>query len=164
VKYLVCKVAPALIYEAMECLGGNGYVEESILPRLYREAPVNPIWEGSGNVMCIDVLRAFEREPEAGRAVIADLASEAVDLPGVREAAGFIEATLSAAGSESRSRALVERLATLAAAAALRASAPAWTAEIFARTRLAEARGATFGASDVAAGDAGRILERALPG
>ena len=57
-KYLVCKTAPALIYEAMECLGGNGYVEESMLPRLYREAPVNAIWEGSGNVMCLDVLRA----------------------------------------------------------------------------------------------------------
>jgi putative acyl-CoA dehydrogenase len=164
VKYLVCKVAPALIYEAMECLGGNGYVEESILPRLYREAPVNPIWEGSGNVMCLDVLRAFEREPEAARAVIADLADESVDLPGVREAAGFIDGTLLAADSEARLRALVERLAILAAAAALRGSAPAWMLEIFARTRLAGARGATFGACDVSEADAWRILERALPG
>ena len=70
VKYLVCKIAPALIYEAMECLGGNGYVEESILPRLYREAPVNAIWEGSGNVMCLDVLRVLAREPQAARAVL----------------------------------------------------------------------------------------------
>src|SRR5205085_5727918 len=54
-KYWVCKTAPALVYEAMECLGGNGYVEDSLLPRLYREAPVNAIWEGSGNVMCLDV-------------------------------------------------------------------------------------------------------------
>ena len=59
VKYWVCKTAPALIYEAMECLGGNGYVEETTLARLYREAPVNAIWEGSGNVMGLDVLRAF---------------------------------------------------------------------------------------------------------
>ena len=59
VKYWVCKRAPGLICEAMECLGGNGYVEESMLPRLYREAPVNAIWEGSGNVMCLDVLRAL---------------------------------------------------------------------------------------------------------
>src|SRR5262249_21126782 len=59
VKYWVCKTAPGLIGEAMECLGGNGYVEESLLPRLYREAPVNAIWEGSGNVMCLDVLRVF---------------------------------------------------------------------------------------------------------
>jgi putative acyl-CoA dehydrogenase len=164
VKYLVCKIAPALIYEAMECLGGNGYVEESILPRLYREAPVNPIWEGSGNVMCLDVLRVVEREPQAARAVIADLAEEAADLPGVREVAGFIEATLSAAGSEARSRAAVERLATLAAAAALRTSAPAEVTELFARTRLAASRGATFGTSDIAAVDAAAILERALPG
>jgi len=164
VKYLVCKIAPALIYEAMECLGGNGYVEESILPRLYREAPVNPIWEGSGNVMCLDVLRVIEREPEAVRAVIADLADEAGDLPGAREAAGFIEATLSAAGAEARSRAAVERLATLAAAAAMRASAPARVTEIFAHARLAASRGATFGASDVSAVDAAAILERALPG
>ena len=156
-------MAPALIYEAMECLGGNGYVEESILPRLYREAPVNPIWEGSGNVMCLDVLRALEREPQAARAVMGDLAEEAADLPGAREAAGFIAATFSAGGAEARSRAAVERLATLAAAAALRASAPAWVTESFARTRLATARGATYGTSDISAAEAAAVLERALP-
>ncbi|HEY2186295.1 MAG TPA: acyl-CoA dehydrogenase family protein, partial [Xanthobacteraceae bacterium] len=79
-KYWVCKTAPALIYEAMECVGGNGYIEESILPRLYREAPVNAIWEGSGNVMCLDVLRALAREPEATSAVLDALGSEASDL------------------------------------------------------------------------------------
>ena len=63
VKYWVCKRAPAHVAEALECLGGNGYVEESILPRLYREAPLNGIWEGSGNVICLDVLRAMGREP-----------------------------------------------------------------------------------------------------
>jgi putative acyl-CoA dehydrogenase len=164
VKYLVCKTAPALIYEAMECLGGNGYVEESILPRLYREAPVNSIWEGSGNVMCLDVLRVIEREPQAARAVIAALADEAADLPGAREAAGFIEATLASAGAEARSRVAVERLATLAAAAALRASAPARVTEVFARTRLAAAWGATYGVSEISAPDAAAVLERALPG
>src|SRR5215813_99239 len=70
VKYFVCKTAPGFIYEAMECLGGNGYVEDSMLARLYREAPVNAIWEGSGNVMCLDVLRAATREPEASRPVL----------------------------------------------------------------------------------------------
>ena len=64
-KYWICKTAPGFIFEAMECLGGNGYVEESVLPRLYREAPVNAIWEGSGNVMCLDVLRALKRDQEA---------------------------------------------------------------------------------------------------
>ena len=56
--------------EALECLGGNGYVEESILPRLYREAPLNGVWEGSGNVICLDVLRAMGREPEVGRRLL----------------------------------------------------------------------------------------------
>jgi putative acyl-CoA dehydrogenase len=168
VKYLVCKRAPALIYEAMECLGGNGYVEESILPRLYREAPVNAIWEGSGNVMCLDVLRVLEREPQAARAVIAALAQEAADLAGARDAAAFVgaafvDATLAAAGSQAHARALVERLATLAAAAALRGSAPASVSEMFARTRLAASRNATFGAGDMAAVDAAAILQRALP-
>src|SRR5712691_7735074 len=73
VKYWVCKTAPGFIYEAMECLGGNGYVEDSTLPRLYREAPVNAIWEGSGNVMCLDVLRALTQEGEAARVVLAAL-------------------------------------------------------------------------------------------
>ena len=62
-KYWICRRAPGAIADALECLGGNGYVEESILPRLYREAPVNAIWEGSGNVLCLDVLRAMERAP-----------------------------------------------------------------------------------------------------
>src|SRR3954464_14432201 len=73
IKLLVCTSAFGFIYEAMECLGGNGYVEETPLARLYREAPVNAIWEGSGNVMCLDVLRALFREGEAARAVLADL-------------------------------------------------------------------------------------------
>ncbi len=64
-KYWVCKRAPSQVNEALECLGGNGYVEESVLPRLYREAPLNSIWEGSGNVICLDILRAIHKEPEA---------------------------------------------------------------------------------------------------
>ncbi len=65
VKYWICKRTPPLVAEALECLGGNGYVEECVLPRLYREAPVNSVWEGSGNVMCLDVLRALTRERES---------------------------------------------------------------------------------------------------
>ena len=72
-KYLVCKRAPAVVAEALECLGGNGFVEDSGLPRLYREAPLNSIWEGSGNVTALDVLRAITREPEAVEAVLAEL-------------------------------------------------------------------------------------------
>ena len=94
VKYWICKTAPGFIYEAMECLGGNGYVEETMLARLYREAPVNAIWEGSGNVMCLDVLRALSREGDVARAALADLVTSCAGLPGAKEAASFIGADL----------------------------------------------------------------------
>jgi putative acyl-CoA dehydrogenase len=73
-KYWVCKRAPAVAAEALECLGGNGYVEESGLPRLYREAPLNSIWEGAGNVNGLDVLRVMARRPEGVRALLAEVA------------------------------------------------------------------------------------------
>ena len=107
----------------MECLGGNGYVEESVLPRLYREAPVNAIWEGSGNVMCLDVLRALARDGEAARAVLTALGEETADLPGARAALAFIERGFSGPEGEAQARAAVDGLALLAAAAALRQSA-----------------------------------------
>jgi putative acyl-CoA dehydrogenase len=163
VKYWICKSAPGFIYEAMECLGGNGYVEESMLPRLYREAPVNAIWEGSGNVMCLDVLRALAHAGEAARAVLDALADEAADLPGTRAAADFIRSALSAPDAEAQARAAVGRLALLAAAAALRRSAAPEAAELFARTRLADRHGAIYGASDIGPDAARRLLEHALP-
>src|SRR5690606_23074799 len=73
IKYWVCKLAPGLIYEAMECLGGNGYVEEAPLARFYREAPVNAIWEGSGNVIALDVLRVLGRAPQLFDEVLAGI-------------------------------------------------------------------------------------------
>jgi putative acyl-CoA dehydrogenase len=162
VKYWVCKTAPAFIYEAMECLGGNGYVEEAPLARLYREAPVNAIWEGSGNVMCLDVLRALAREGEAGRALVEQLAREAAHLPGAGAAAAFIVRALGGADAEAHARRAVERLAQLAAAAALATSVPA-VAEIFARVRLSEPRGATYGTAALEAAEVVMLLERALP-
>lgn len=163
VKYWVCKSAPGFIYEAMECLGGNGYVEEGSLARLYREAPVNAIWEGSGNVMCLDVLRAFAREPEPARALIAALVSECHDLPGAAETGEAIMAVVGSAESERRARAAVERLALLAAAGALAASAPSAVAETFARGRLLSPQDRMFGATDISAGEALSLLDRALP-
>jgi putative acyl-CoA dehydrogenase len=162
VKYFVCKSAPAFIYEAMECLGGNGYVEEAPLARLYREAPVNAIWEGSGNVMCLDVLRALSREGEAERHLIERLARETAGLPGSAQAAAFIVNTLAAREAEAKARRAVERLALLAATAALAQSAPA-VAQIFARTRLNEPHGATYGTAALEASDVNTLLERALP-
>ena len=89
IKYWVCKSAPGFLYEAMECLGGNGYVEEGILARHYRESPVNAIWEGSGNVMCLDVLRALSREADAATAVLQALAAETQGLIRCGRSGGF---------------------------------------------------------------------------
>jgi putative acyl-CoA dehydrogenase len=162
VKYWICKAAPGFIYEAMECLGGNGYVEETSLARLYREAPVNAIWEGSGNVMCLDVLRALSREGEAARGVLAELVRQCGGLPGAQGTASFIVETLGAADGEAKARAAVERLALLAAVAALTESAPN-VAETFARTRLSVARGGTFGTAGLTVPEVTTLSERALP-
>jgi putative acyl-CoA dehydrogenase len=149
-KYRICKLAPGFVFEAMECLGGNGYVEESVLPRLYRESPVNAIWEGSGNVMCLDVLRALKHDGEAD--VVAALAREA----GV--AADGLEVT-----GEGDARGFVGQLAVLASAAALRATAPAAVADAFIQTRLANRHGAIYGASDLGGSTIELLLQRALP-
>src|SRR5689334_397657 len=162
VKYWICKSAPGFIYEAMECLGGNGYVEETPLARLYREAPVNAIWEGSGNVMCLDVLRALSREAAEARGVLDELAQQCSEFLGAKEAAAFIAKTLSGADGEAKARAAVERLALLAAAAALTESAPG-IAEAFARTRLLAPRGGTFGTADLSVPEVTMLSERALP-
>ncbi len=161
-KYWICKTAPPFAYEAMESLGGNGYVEDGVLARLYREAPVNAIWEGSGNVMCLDVLRAIGREGESLQATMAEVIQQAAGLPGARDAVDFIARTLAADNAEAQARAAVERIALLAAAAALTKSAPA-VAEVFARTRLSGRRGAMFGTSDISESEAEMLLERALP-
>jgi putative acyl-CoA dehydrogenase len=164
IKYAVCKTAPALVYEAMECLGGNGYVEELSMARLYREAPVNAIWEGSGNVMGFDVLRAVAREPEAARGVIAELAREAKALPGAAEAANFVVETLTGAASEAHARAALERLAQLAAAAALASGPAGKVAAIFARARLRDSRiGASYGTARLDSAETALLLGRTLP-
>jgi len=161
-KYFICKAAPGFIYEALECMGGNGYVEEGMMARLYREAPLNAIWEGSGNVMCLDVLRALGRDGEGAQAVIADLVQTTRDLPGAQDAASFLVSTLRSAEAEANARGAVERLALLAAAAALGETAPA-IAETFARARLAEPSGPTYGTIRLSNEEVACLLDRALP-
>src|SRR3954465_12117095 len=162
IKYWVCKSAPGFLYEAMECLGGNGYVEEGILARHYRESPVNAIWEGSGNVMCLDVLRALSREPDAASAVAKGLASECGGLPGLDDTVTFITQAFRRADSERVARLAVEKLALLAAAAALNAVS-ARHAQLFAATRLAGNHAGMYGAVDLAHDDISGLLGRALP-
>jgi putative acyl-CoA dehydrogenase len=162
VKYWVCKSAPGFLYEAMECLGGNGYVEEGILARHYRESPVNAIWEGSGNVMCLDVLRALSREPDVAGAVLQHLTEQAKGLPGAGDAAAFIGRAFRRPDSERVARLAVEKLALLAAAAALNKVSPP-QAELFAATRLAAGHPSMYGAVDLANEDVRSLLQRALP-
>jgi putative acyl-CoA dehydrogenase len=162
VKYWVCKSAPGFLYEAMECLGGNGYVEEGILARHYRESPVNAIWEGSGNVMCLDVLRALSREAEAASAVLQGLAGEARGLPGAADAVALIGNAFRRPDSERVARLAVEKLALLAAVAALNQVTP-HHAELFASTRLAGNHASMYGAVDLANDDTRGLLQRALP-
>ncbi len=162
VKYWICKSAPGFLYEAMECLGGNGYVEEGILARHFRESPVNAIWEGSGNVMCLDVLRALSREPDAASAVLQQLAGESKGLAGAGEAVTFVGKAFRRPDSERVARLAVEKLALLAAAAALNKVSPR-NAELFAATRLAGTHAGMYGATDIATDDVTALLERALP-
>jgi putative acyl-CoA dehydrogenase len=136
-KFGICKAAPRLLYEAMECLGGNGYVEESALPRLYREAPVNAIWEGSGNVIALDILRAENREPEVAASVLERLMADVAGLPGASDAARDIVLALQSSDPEAKARFVTERLFALAATAALVRAAPPPIAESYALTRLA---------------------------
>ncbi|CAH1671323.1 acyl-CoA dehydrogenase family protein [Chelatococcus asaccharovorans] len=161
VKFALCKAAPGFLFEAMECLGGNGYIEDSPMPRLYREAPVNAIWEGAGNVMALDLMRAAGKEAEVVAATLVTLGEETRGLPGAAEAARDVEEALKDPQAEARARFAVTRLAALAATAALVGSAPAEIAEAYARTRLARAPW-PLGANDLGT-VTDRLIGRALP-
>jgi putative acyl-CoA dehydrogenase len=163
-KLWVCKRAVAVCGEAMEAWGGNGYVEEGPMPRLYREAPVNAIWEGASNVMGLDLLRAVRREPEAAEALLAWLmegaAGEGRRLRlAVRRLADDLRAGVD---PEAAARDLAARLVLLAQALLLRRAAPQAVAEAFIASRIPFGPPALFGARPVAGAEA--ILERAWPG
>jgi putative acyl-CoA dehydrogenase len=160
-KYWVCKSAPSLIYEALECLGGNGYVEEGALARLYREAPLNAIWEGSGNVMCLDVLRAVGQDRDAAGEVIAALAHTTAHLPHTAEVAQSLMRLLTHPDGEGQARAAVELIAMLAATAALSESAAA-VAPVFARVRLGRTAGTRYGTAALAPVEANQLINRVL--
>ena len=156
-KFWVCKRQPAVVGEALECLGGNGYVEESGLPRLYRDAPLNSIWEGSGNVQALDVLRALRREPDSLEALLAEVTGvdDRVDRA-VKDLTGTIGA------DEGQARRVVERMAVILQASLLIRHAPAEVADAFCATRLAGDWGHTFGTLPAGV-DTQAILERAAP-
>lgn len=145
-KYWICKRGPMLAAEAMEVLGGNGYVEDSIMGRLYREMPVNSIWEGSGNVMCLDVLRAMQRNPDSLEALLAMLRTASGADRRLDAAIARIDAALATpAELEAQGRSFVELLAVTLQAALLVAAAPPAVADAFCASRLDGGWGHAFG-------------------
>jgi len=167
-KYWVCKRGPVCVGEALECLGGNGYVEESMLPRLYREAPLNSLWEGSGNVNCLDVLRALAKEPATLAAYLAEVTSAQGSNADLDAAINDLQRRLieirkqPAEVAEFGARRLVERLALTLQAALLVRSAPAAVADAFCASRLGHDWGYAFGDLPAAI-DANAIVQRARP-
>jgi putative acyl-CoA dehydrogenase len=165
-KFWVCKRTPALTAEALECLGGNGYVEESLMPLLYREAPLNSVWEGSGNVNALDVLRALAKEPEALDAWITEVG---LARGGDARLDRAIDDTLALLGSmlgdpaalEVGARRLAGRMAAVLQGSLLVRFSPAEVADVFCASRLGTSYDGTFGALD--GGDLRGIVDRATP-
>jgi len=163
IKYFTCKRAPQHAAEALECLGGAGYVEESDLPRLFRQSPLNGVWEGSGNVICLDVLRAIAREPasldaywdEVGLAAGADRRLDE-SVAALRKECADLEQI------ESRARHLVERLALVLQGSLLVRHSPAAVADGFCASRLAGNTSRAFGAMPLGI-DVRSIIDRARP-
>ncbi|MEU3417241.1 acyl-CoA dehydrogenase family protein [Streptomyces murinus] len=160
-KYWVTKRGPAFTAEALECLGGNGYVEDSGMPRHYREAPLLSIWEGSGNVNALDVLRALGREPGAADALFAELALAGGADARLDSAVAALRSELPRADQLSARR-LVERMALALQASLLVRHAPRPVADAFCATRLAGDWGHSFGTLPPGT-NLDAILERALP-
>jgi putative acyl-CoA dehydrogenase len=155
-KFWVCKRQPAVVGEALECLGGNGYVEDSGLPRLYRDAPLNSIWEGSGNVQALDVLRTLRREPDSLEALLAEVSG--VD-PRIDAAVAGLRTMVM---DEGQARRVVERMAVVLQASLLVRHSPAEVADAFCATRLAGDWGHTLGTLPAGV-DTAAIVGRAAP-
>jgi putative acyl-CoA dehydrogenase len=162
-KYWTCKRAPQHAAEALECLGGAGFVEESGLPRLYRQSPVNGVWEGSGNVICLDVLRALGRAPDTLTAYWSEVERAAGTDRRFDQAVADLRTEMSDTGdAEPRARRLVERLALVFQGALLVQHAPPEVADAFCASRLAGDGGRTFGTLPPGV-DTAAIVDRARP-
>jgi putative acyl-CoA dehydrogenase len=160
IKFMVCKSTPQLVYEALECLGGNGYTEDLPMARYFRESPLNAIWEGSGNVMALDVLRAAGRHPDAATDTLSRLVRAAAQAFNVGPLAQSLERTLKLGDAERRARFLCEGLAKIAAVAAL-AEAGSPFAAVYADSRLGNTRFAQYGAADLGSAETS-LIDRAL--
>jgi len=158
-KYWVCKRMPVVATEAMECFGGNGYVEEGPMARLYREAPLNGIWEGSANVICLDVLRAMARAPES----VAALRDEVLGAGDAQATKMLDDALRLAAGenAETHARRIVESLALATSASLMRRHASSDAADAWASSRLAGEGGFVPGTLPLGQAALHALVERA---
>ncbi|MGW1028700.1 acyl-CoA dehydrogenase family protein [Streptomyces sp. NPDC002577] len=162
-KYWVTKRCTPMAAEALECLGGNGYVEESGMPRLLRESPLNSIWEGSGNVQALDVLRALQREPQALNAFLQEVGRTRGEDHRLDAAIkGLLTELADLDGIEARARRLVERMALVLQGSLLVRYAPPAVADAFCASRLGGDWGAAFGTLPHSL-DLGSVVERARP-
>ena len=162
-KYWVCKRVTPVVVEALECHGGNGFIEDHLMARLYREAPLNGIWEGTGNVICLDVLRSMEREPGCLPALLDELRTAAGVDPRYDAALAALDCDLpDLRRREGQARRMVERVATLLSASLLLRHAPPALADAYVATRLDGPWSGHFG--DLPPGlDTGAIARRAVP-
>ena len=160
-KYWVCKRQPGVVGEALECLGGNGYVEESTMPRLYRDAPLNSIWEGSGNVQALDAIRTMRRDPESVEAFLAETALAAGADRRLDEAAAGLKSLL-VAPDPAQARRVLERMALVLQGSLLVRHAPAATADAFCAGRLGGDQGQAYGTLPPGV-DTAALIERAAP-
>ncbi|QIC68256.1 acyl-CoA dehydrogenase family protein [Acinetobacter schindleri] len=163
-KFWICKRAVELTGETMEVFGGNGYVDHGIMARIFKEAPVNTIWEGSGNVMCLDVLRAIGREPESIEILFQDLAATAMQDEILKQELQTLFKLFQQPADELQfmGRSLVSRLTILAQAVLLKRHAPEFIFNAFIQTRYSEFHGRVVGMMSAKQVDVERILERAL--
>ena len=162
-KYWICKRTPQHAYEAMECIGGSGVMESSMMPRLYREAPINAIWEGSGNVQCLDVLRAVARTPEVLDAYFAELALARGGHPLLDRFVVTLQHDLAdLREAEYRARDLVDRMALALQAALLLRHAPGFVSDAFCRARLDGTGPRNWGTLPMGV-DVAAIIARATP-
>ena len=163
-KFWICKRAVELTGETMEVFGGNGYVDHGIMARIFKEAPVNTIWEGSGNVMCLDVLRAIGREPESIDILFQDLAATAMQDERLKQELQTLFKLFQQPADELQfmGRSLVSRLTLLAQAVLLKRHAPEFIFNAFIQTRYSEFHGRVVGMMSAKQGDVERILERTL--
>ncbi|QIC65208.1 acyl-CoA dehydrogenase family protein [Acinetobacter schindleri] len=163
-KFWICKRAVELTGETMEVFGGNGYVDNGIMARIFKEAPVNTIWEGSGNVMCLDVLRAIGREPESIEILFQDLAATAMQDERLKQELQTLFKLFQQPADELQfmGRSLVSRLTLLAQAVLLKRHAPEFIFNAFIQTRYSEFHGRVVGMMSAKQVDVERILERAL--